>query len=76
MKKTKKQQVLEMLRRSAGSGVHSFDGAYAISYRFAAYIGFLKNDGYQIKSVSEKRRGCRGVRYYLIEEEPMQESFL
>ena len=64
-KETKKERVLALLQRVGEHGIHSFTGARMISHRFAAYIGFLRKDGYDITSVSEKRGGCYGVRYFL-----------
>jgi hypothetical protein len=65
MKETKKEKTLKALQYAGEEGIHSFDGAYSISYRFAAYIGFLKKDGYNIISKLEKRNGCKGVRYFI-----------
>ncbi len=73
-KKSKKMRVLEMLRMAGSSGVHSFVGARTISFRFAAYVGFLKNDGHIITSVREKMGDCYGVRYHLLERLEKLES--
>lgn len=62
---TKKERVLTILKEYQKTGLHSFDGA-KYYHRFSAYVNFLRNDGYRIVSIPEKRGKDWGVRYKLI----------
>ena len=63
---TQKQQVLNHLQNNP-DGFTSWEAIsqYGIT-RLAAYIGFLRNDGYTINSVTETRNGKAIARYFLV----------
>jgi hypothetical protein len=65
---TQKEQVLNHLQNNP-NGFTSWEAIrqYGIT-RLAAYIGFLRNDGYDINSVSETRNGKAIARYFLVTE--------
>tara|TARA_R110002124_G_scaffold128641_1_gene289615 strand:- start:635 stop:856 length:222 start_codon:yes stop_codon:yes gene_type:complete len=66
---TQKQRVLDHLQGHP-SGFTSWEAIseYGIT-RLAAYIGFLRDDGYKIDAVSETRDGKTFSRYFLVTEE-------
>ena len=66
---TQKQRVLNHLQGNP-NGFTSWEAIseYGIT-RLAAYIGFLKDDGYKIDSVSETHNGKTFSRYFLVTEE-------
>ena len=67
MKQTHKQRILDLLKVAGEHGVHSFFLAKEVTFRSAARINDLKNDGYNITTKREKRGKTYGVRYFLEE---------
>ena len=65
-KVTQKQQVLNHLQNNP-EGFTSWEAItkYGIT-RLAAYIGFLRDDGYEINSVTETYNGKAIARYFLV----------
>lgn len=73
MKKSKLQIVLEELKNAGDVGVHSFDlNTRANTIRSAARVMDLKEMGYDISAVPEKKGNTRGVRYFLNRKHPIQ----
>lgn len=69
---TDKTKILEILRESGESGIHSFDLVrQAGTFRAAARIDDLKREGFIINTKSEKKGNSYGVRYFLIENKPV-----
>ena len=65
-KVTQKQQVLNHLQNNP-DGFTSWEAItkYGIT-RLAAYIGFLRDDGYEINSMTETYNGKAIARYFLV----------
>lgn len=68
-KLSQKLQVLNHLE-NATNGMTSWEAIseYGIT-RLAAYVGFLKDDGYRIEAVSETKDKKTFSRYFLVTEE-------
>lgn len=62
---SKRQRVLEMLQAVGSEGIHSFELHNIGGWRYAARIGDLKKEGYDIWSVKEKRGDAVGCPYFL-----------
>lgn len=65
---TKCERIIEALRYAGERGIHSFDIIKAGGLRATARISELRKDGYNIKSVHERKGDCYGVRYFLVED--------
>jgi hypothetical protein len=61
-----KQRILKLLEQAGEKGIHSFDLVNWVTPRAAARINDLKNDGYEIEALHEKKGRAYGVRYKLI----------
>lgn len=65
---TKAERVIEALERAGKQGIHSFDIIKYGGLRASARVGELRKDGYNIKSVHERKGDCYGVRYFLVQD--------
>ena len=67
---SQKDKILRILKQVGSQGIHSFDLVQrANTFRVAARILDLKQEGYVISSMTEDKNGVRGVRYMLITKE-------
>jgi hypothetical protein len=64
---THKQKILNLLEEAGERGVHSFTLANSVTFRAAARINDLRNEGYDITAKQEKKGNSYGVRYFLEE---------
>lgn len=65
---TRCEKVIEALRNAGEIGIHSFDLIKYGGLRATARVGELRKDGYNIKSIHQRKGDCYGVRYFLVEE--------
>lgn len=67
---TQKMQVLDLLRQRSITALDTFE--LIRTMRLAAYIGFLRDDGYKIDSKIIKTPSNKRVALYTLVSEPVQ----
>ena len=65
-KASKTERVLRILQQVGELGIHSFDLVPYGGYRYSARIKNLRDQGFNIVAVSERKGGSTGVRYTLL----------